>query len=189
MRLKQELATTAELVSGVLKREELKREASQQAKAVWEKREDFANLKRKFPSLLNAKEDEELFYDKERVVKKVKPSEQVYALYCFLRICELKDTCRRNAVKLKARDNNGDLMSPISLHDTVVRPKERAAAILAQVDREMARIKERDHHWEDGMEVSCLPTATPGPTHRELESISAPACDPSSTTLQVVLTT
>jgi enhancer of polycomb-like protein len=83
MRLKQELATTAELVNGVLKREQLKREVSQQAKAVWEKREDFANLKRKFPSLLNAKEDEELFYDKERVVKKVKPAEQGYAHLLF----------------------------------------------------------------------------------------------------------
>jgi enhancer of polycomb-like protein len=160
LRLKQELATTADLVSGVLKREQLKREASQQAKAVWEKREDFANLKRKFPSLLNAKEDEELFYDKERVVKKAKPAEQMYAHYCSLRMCELNDgPCRRiGGVKLKSRDN--DLMSPIS-HDTVVRPKERAAAILAQVDREMARIKERDHHWEDGMEVSCLPSAIP----------------------------
>jgi enhancer of polycomb-like protein len=72
MRLKQELAT-AELVSGVLNCEQLKRGASQQAKAVQEKREDFATLKPKFPSLLNAKEDEELFYGKERVVKKVKP--------------------------------------------------------------------------------------------------------------------
>jgi hypothetical protein len=88
MRLKQELATTAELVSGVLKREQLKREASQQAKAVWEKREDFANLKRKFPSLLNAKEDEELFYDKERVIKKAKP--EVYVYYCSLRACQLR---------------------------------------------------------------------------------------------------
>jgi enhancer of polycomb-like protein len=35
MRLKQELVTTAELVSDVLKREQLKREASHQAKAVW----------------------------------------------------------------------------------------------------------------------------------------------------------
>ena len=61
MRLKQELATTAELVNSVLKREQLKREASQQAKAVWEKCEDFASLKRKFPSLLNAKEDEDCF--------------------------------------------------------------------------------------------------------------------------------
>ncbi|KAF8495934.1 enhancer of polycomb-like-domain-containing protein [Russula emetica] len=141
MRLKQELATTAELVSGVLKREQLKREASQQAKAVWEKREDFASLKRKFPSLLNAKEDEELFYDKERVVKKARPADQV----------------RPGGVKLKSRDNNGDLMSPVSHHDTVVRPKERAAVILAQVDREMARIKERDHHWEDGMENAYQP--------------------------------
>jgi hypothetical protein len=45
-----------------------------------EKREDFTNLKRKFPSLLNAKEDKESFYDKERVVKKAKPAEQMYAL-------------------------------------------------------------------------------------------------------------
>ena len=67
MRLMQELAATAELVNAVLKRELLRREASQQAKAVWEKREDFANLKCKSSSLLNAKEVEVLFYDKERV--------------------------------------------------------------------------------------------------------------------------
>ena len=78
MRLKQELATATDLVNAILKREQLKREASQQAKAVWEKREDFSSLKRKFPSLLNAKEDEELFYDKERI-KRVKPGEQSYA--------------------------------------------------------------------------------------------------------------
>jgi enhancer of polycomb-like protein len=52
MRLKQEL------VNCVLRREQLKCKASQQAKVVWEKREDFASLKRKFPSLLNAKGDE-----------------------------------------------------------------------------------------------------------------------------------
>jgi enhancer of polycomb-like protein len=40
MRLKQELATTAKLVSTVLKREQLKRETAQHAKAR-EKREDF----------------------------------------------------------------------------------------------------------------------------------------------------
>ena len=185
LRLKQELATTAELVNGVLKREQLKREASQQAKAVWEKREDFANLKRKFPSLLNAKEDEELFYDKERV-KKVKP-EQVYVWQCFLRVRELKPGfCSRiGGVKLKTRDNNGDLMSPVS-HEAIVRPKERAAAILAQVDREMARIRERDHHWEDGMEVSCFLIAFPISTHHRVECISTSVCFSSSTTFQVV---
>jgi enhancer of polycomb-like protein len=75
-RLKQELATAAELVSGILKREQLKREVAQQAQDVWEKRGDYAYLKRKFPSLLNPKEDDELLYDKERVVKKPKPAEQ-----------------------------------------------------------------------------------------------------------------
>ena len=47
-------------------------------------------------------------------------------------------------------------MSSSAHHDAVVRPKERAATILAQVDREMVRIKERDHHWEDGIEVRIL---------------------------------
>jgi len=78
MRLKKELATTAELVSAVLK--QLKWEIARHAKAVWEKRDDFASLKRKFPSLLNTKEDEELFYDKERVVKKAKQTEKLYVL-------------------------------------------------------------------------------------------------------------
>ena len=55
---------------------------------MWEKREDFANLKRKFPSLLGATGDEELFYDKERV-KKVKP-EQVCVYQCLLRAYKLK---------------------------------------------------------------------------------------------------
>ncbi len=57
---------------------QLKREAAPQAKAVWEKHKDFVNLKRKFPSLLNAKEDEELFYDKEKVIKKPKTAEPTY---------------------------------------------------------------------------------------------------------------
>ena len=78
LRLKQELATAAELVGAVLKREQLKREMAQQAQDVWEKRGDYAYLKRKFPSLLSPKEDDELLFDKERV-KKVKPTEQGYA--------------------------------------------------------------------------------------------------------------
>jgi enhancer of polycomb-like protein len=53
---------------------------------VWEKREDFANLKRKFPLLLNAKEDEESLYNKERVIKKAKTTEQVYTYYRSSRV-------------------------------------------------------------------------------------------------------
>ncbi|KAH9172971.1 hypothetical protein EDB89DRAFT_2162504 [Lactarius sanguifluus] len=130
MLLKQELATAAELTS-VLKREQLMRERGSKQK----------RLKRKFPSLLNAKEDEELFYDKEKVVKKPK----------------LTEPTRIVGLRLKSQDNNGNLISPTQHHDAVVRPKERATAILAQVDREMARIKDRDHHWEDRIENAYQP--------------------------------
>ena len=56
-------------------------------------------------------------------------------------MCQLKDgPCRHIAgVKLKSR-------SPVPHHDTVVRPKECVAAILAQADHEITQIKERDHH-------------------------------------------
>src|SRR6266851_3004331 len=57
MCLKQELATTAELVSEVLKCKQLKWKTVQHAKAVREKHKDFASLKRKFPSLLNGVAD------------------------------------------------------------------------------------------------------------------------------------
>ena len=59
-------------------------------------------------------------------------------------------------LRIKSRDHKAELISPSPHHDAVVHPKEHAAAILAQVDREMARIKERDHHWEDGIEVHLL---------------------------------
>ena len=78
MCLKKELATTAELVSAVLK--QLKWETAWHAKAVWEKHNNFTSLKRKFPLLLNTKEDEELFYNKERVVKKAKQTKKLYVL-------------------------------------------------------------------------------------------------------------
>ena len=56
-------------------------------------------------------------------------------------------------LRIKSRDNKGDLVSSSAHDDAVVCPKECAATIIAQVDREMARIKERDRHWEDGIEV------------------------------------
>jgi len=87
------------------------------------------------------------------------------------------------------RNNDDELVSLAPHPNAVVRPKERAAAILAQVDREMARIKERDHHWEDGIdsEVCCLHAITLFSLifHLLVECISAPACHPSPTTLQM----
>ena len=51
------------------------------------------------------------------------------------------------------KTSEGNLVSSLVHHDTVIHPKERAATIIAQVNREMAWIKERDHHWEDGIKV------------------------------------
>lgn len=39
--------------------------------------------------------------------------------------------------------------------EPLVRPKERAATILQQIDRDLAKVKERDHGcWDDQVEVS-----------------------------------
>lgn len=135
MCLKQERATTAELVRGVLKREQLKCEVSQIAKAVWEK--------------------------------------QAYVRYCFRQVYKLTFCSHLSGVRIK-RDTNGELVSPAPHPDTIIHPKECAAAILAQVDWEMAQIKERDRHWEDGIEVCCLHTIMCF-SHILAECIPAPA--------------
>ncbi|KAG2134679.1 enhancer of polycomb-like-domain-containing protein [Suillus cothurnatus] len=71
LRLQNELTQGLELAKTLLSRENLKRDYTQQTLQVWDKRFEFAELKRKFPSL-GTKEDEELLLDKERVVKKPK---------------------------------------------------------------------------------------------------------------------
>lgn len=79
IRLQSELATAMELATSVLQREGLKREAANHGSGVWESRFLLIDLKRKFPTL-GAKEDEELFYDRERVPKKIKPEMHGYVI-------------------------------------------------------------------------------------------------------------
>ena len=159
MRLKQELATTAELVSAVLKREQLKRETTQHANCAGEAQ-----------GLLQASSASSLRYSMQRRTKSCfttrrgssRRSNKQSNRTCYVFPDEYGTYghfSRIWNVKLKSH-NPGDLASPELHHDAVVRPKERAVPILAQVDREMARIKERDHHWEDGIEVSLLRTST-----------------------------
>ena len=69
-RLQMEFTYPLEIAKQLLNRETLKKEATQQAQVVWEKRLAFADFKRKFPSL-HDKIDEELLVDKERPVKKI----------------------------------------------------------------------------------------------------------------------
>jgi enhancer of polycomb-like protein len=54
-----------------MKREVAKQDVSSQGQQVWEKRLAVVELKRKYPTL-GVKEDDELLYDKERVVKRAK---------------------------------------------------------------------------------------------------------------------
>ena len=60
-----------ELAKILLACEKLKKENVQQVVQVWEKRLEFAELKHKFPAL-GTEEDEELLFEKERVVKKLR---------------------------------------------------------------------------------------------------------------------
>jgi hypothetical protein len=84
-----------------------------------------------------------LCYSKSRRTKK---------LFSNVCICPLSTSIQANrpnsrivGLKLKSRDNKGELISLSQHHDAVVHPTEHTVAILALVDREMARIKERDH--------------------------------------------
>jgi enhancer of polycomb-like protein len=71
IRLQSELNTAFELATSTQQREAQKRDLMIHSASVWESRLTLIDLKRKFPSF-GAKEDEELFYDKERVPKKIK---------------------------------------------------------------------------------------------------------------------
>ena len=100
-----------------------------------------------------------MFYDKETVVKKAKHTEKLYFVMCFLTSMELTGISVALGVSSSSRTTRATLYLQ-NCTTTLVRPKERTAAILAPVDREMVRIKERDHHREDGIEVSHLRTST-----------------------------
>ncbi|KAG2040570.1 enhancer of polycomb-like-domain-containing protein [Suillus americanus] len=133
LRLQNELTQGLELAKTLLSRENLKRDYTQQTLQVWDKRFEFAELKRKFPSL-GTKEDEELLLDKERVVKKpkIEPS-------------------RITGLKIRTRES-GDPGSPAVTAEASIRPKERLSLINAAMERDLASQKERDHGYEDVVE-------------------------------------
>ena len=83
VRLQGELKTTADLVNWIVQRELFKKEVTAHSQVVWDKRFGLIDLKRKFPAL-GSKEDDELFFDKERVSKKVKTESSTYVISLFL---------------------------------------------------------------------------------------------------------
>lgn len=131
----------------------MKKENAQQVAQVWEKRLEFVEVKRKFPSL-GTKEDDELLHDKERVAKKprLEAVGYVYAPGSF-RACPLTAFHSRiTGLKPRARDS-GDPGSPALPTETTIRPKERLVLINAAIERDLTRRKERDHGYEDVVEV------------------------------------
>ncbi|EKM52072.1 uncharacterized protein PHACADRAFT_212666 [Phanerochaete carnosa HHB-10118-sp] len=130
IRLQSELATAMELATSVIQREGFKREAATHGSGVWESRFMLVDLKRKFPAL-GAKEDEELFYDRERVPKKIKP-----------------EMSGRLPIKLRTTRDPAEYGSPTT-QEPIMPPKERLALIRAQVEQELAKRKERDQSWDN----------------------------------------
>ncbi|KAL4262295.1 Enhancer of polycomb-like protein [Pleurotus pulmonarius] len=125
-RLQNELSYPLEMAKALLSRELMKKDTLHDAQAVWEKRMTIVDLKRKFP-MLGDKADEELLYDKERVIKKPK----------------------LETPRLKLRH---DPASPAMPTEVAIRPSHRAATIQAHVEREVSKQKDRDHHWEDSLD-------------------------------------
>ncbi|KAI0360579.1 hypothetical protein OH77DRAFT_698921 [Trametes cingulata] len=130
IRLQSEIGTVLDIVRMVQQREVLKRDAQSQNRLVWDKRHVLADLKRAHPSL-GAKEDEELFQDRERPPKKPKVETS------------------RPPIKLRHPRESGDLGSPIAQAEPQVRPKEREATIRNLVELELQQRKEKDKQWED----------------------------------------
>ncbi|KAJ3498436.1 hypothetical protein NLJ89_g10220 [Agrocybe chaxingu] len=102
----------------------LKKENAIQAQALWEKRQAFADLKCKFPSL-NDKIDEELLVDKEQLVKK-------------------PEVAQVEGLKIRA-DHQASTPRP----EIIIRPKEQVTMIHEQIEPQLVRQKDIDHHWDD----------------------------------------
>ena len=151
-RLQSELTTAFDLANGVLRREVLKRDAAAHGNAVWDKRCSLVDLKRRFPSL-GTKEDEDLFYDKERVAKKPK-AEAPYVQ--TRRAWLLVANARHSRLPLKIRTRDNELPSPAAHAETAIRPKERLEEIQAAIIQDIAKRKEKDQKWEDYVDVRIL---------------------------------
>ncbi|KAJ6624941.1 enhancer of polycomb-like-domain-containing protein [Mycena sp. CBHHK59/15] len=136
LRLQGEFAYPFDLANAVLARETLKQESARQSQNVWERRLAVADLKRKFPTL-GDKADEELLIDKERPVKK-------------------QETSRLPGLKIRTPN---DPSTPSARPEIAIRPKERSAMIQSQIDMELTR--QKDHHWEDGINNAYQAPAAP----------------------------
>ncbi|THH30198.1 hypothetical protein EUX98_g3973 [Antrodiella citrinella] len=125
-RLQSEMLSAIDVARYVIQRETMKKDTTGLGLNQADARFKLVDLKRKFPTL-GTKEDEELYYDKERVSKKPK--------------------LESGRLPLKSRLGNGEY-SPMP-QEPLMRPGVRRDLIQKQIDDEMASRKTKDHHWED----------------------------------------
>ncbi|KAI6123163.1 hypothetical protein EDD16DRAFT_1567313 [Pisolithus croceorrhizus] len=102
---------------------------------VWENRLEFADLKRKFPSL-STKEDEELLHDKERVVKKPKVEPAGPQDSCKRQQCSVISGCSGSRYPPKAKTCSDQCRHGARSRET-----------------------QRKRPWLQGRRGECLPTA------------------------------
>ncbi|EIN12711.1 hypothetical protein PUNSTDRAFT_130959 [Punctularia strigosozonata HHB-11173 SS5] len=129
-RLQEEMGSAFDLANHILVRENQKRDLARHGQALWDMRAAFVDLKRKFPTL-GTKDDDELLVDKERPPKRPKQT----------------DTAR-----IRFRAQAADSGSPATPHEIQMRPKERYGQIMNFIESALARQKERDSSWEDGID-------------------------------------
>lgn len=162
-RLQQELENPLKLAVSVLLREKLKQEHAKQSQAIWEMRSALVQLKHENPTL-GDKVDAELFIDKERTIKKPEP---MLVLSCF------SPSSRTSYPPLRPAKNVTKVESgrQYLLAELALRPLDRLAILYRDTERELAACKERDHNWEDLVDVSFTLLARMQPTHRNSSSI------------------
>lgn len=148
LRLQQELGSALELAQNLLQRELVKKEVTEAAHAVWDQRSSLIDIRRKIPSL-PPREDEEMFFDKEIIIRKpVRPDAP--SMYVFnSRPPFLNLIIFRSRLPTKPRPGDA-LLTPA---EAIIRPRERFLQITAQVENEMAQMKDKDKgDWEDGLD-------------------------------------
>ncbi|GJN88229.1 hypothetical protein Rhopal_001194-T1 [Rhodotorula paludigena] len=144
VRLRNDLYAAHALLVKVQERERLKLEAVQLERAVFERRCEMRELKRR----LNEPDgDEELLISRREKKRK-------------------RDEPGSGSLRLSLRKNDPNAISPAALVvplDELQARKQRNDAILKQVERDLSRKRQADAHWEDWTDSAYLSKLPPTP--------------------------
>ncbi|KAL1703283.1 enhancer of polycomb-like-domain-containing protein [Schizophyllum commune] len=132
-RLQADLTQPLEIARFLLHREQAKRDQAKAAQRLFACRVQFIDYKRRFPTLGDKEDEVNYLVDKERVVRKP------------------VDPNRSSAAKSRTpADQPATVTKPV---DACIKPRDRFDSIMASVERELARQKDRDKHWHDDVDT------------------------------------